>query len=80
MIPKKMRSSGQKDLFRSRLEQMVNRKHPLYKLAHEIDWGEFEEAYCYKGYRGSEAIEGTTIHLINRKKKSVSRWEWKWFK
>jgi transposase, IS5 family len=35
---------------------------------------------CDKGYRGSGIIEGTTIKLTNRKKKSVSRWEWKWFK
>ena len=49
MIPKKMRSSGQKDLFRSRLEQMINRKHPLCMLAREIEWGVFEEAFgpCY---------------------------------
>jgi IS5 family transposase len=39
-----------------------------------------KEAYCDKGYRGSETIEGTTIQLTNRKKKSVSRREWKWFK
>ena len=39
-----------------------------------------KEAYCDKGYRGSETIEGTTIQLTNRKKKSVSRWGWKWFK
>ena len=45
MTPKKMRSSGQKDLFRSRLEQMINRKHPLCKLAHEIDWRVFEEEF-----------------------------------
>jgi len=49
MIPKKMRLSGQKDLFRSPLEQMINRKHPLCKLAQEIDWGVFEEEFgpCY---------------------------------
>jgi IS5 family transposase len=39
-----------------------------------------KEAYCDKGYRGSGIIEGTTVKLTNRKKKSVSRWEWKWFK
>jgi IS5 family transposase len=37
-----------------------------------------QEAYCDKGYRGSELIEGTTVKVTNRKKKSVSRWEWKW--
>src|SRR3989339_662812 len=45
MKPKKMKSSGQKDLFRSRLEQMINRKHPLCKLADEIDWRVFEEEF-----------------------------------
>ena len=45
MMPKKIRSSGQKDLFRSRLENMINRKHPLCRLAQEIDWGVFEEAF-----------------------------------
>jgi IS5 family transposase len=45
MIPKKIRSSGQKDLFRSRLEQMINRKHPLCRLADEIDWRVFEEEF-----------------------------------
>jgi len=39
-----------------------------------------KEAYCDKGYRGSGIIEGTTVKLTNRKKKSVSRREWKWFK
>ena len=39
-----------------------------------------KEAYCDKGYRGSEIIEGTTVQVTNRKKKSVSRREWKWFK
>lgn len=39
-----------------------------------------QEAYCDKGYRGSGIIEGTTVKVTNRKKKSMSRREWKWFK
>jgi len=31
-------SSDQGDLFRSRLDQILNRQHPLYRLADSIDW------------------------------------------
>ena len=33
------------DLFRSSLEQILNRKHPLYKLANKIDWGSFDKSF-----------------------------------
>lgn len=33
------------DLFRSDLEQMLNRKHPLYVLANKIDWNRFDKSY-----------------------------------
>ena len=33
------------DLFRSHLEQILNRKHPLFVLADRIDWTGFEEAF-----------------------------------
>jgi IS5 family transposase len=33
------------DLFRSRLEQILDRKHPLYVLANKIDWKRFEQSY-----------------------------------
>ena len=33
------------DLFRSRLDNMLNRRHPLYRLAHKIDWGFFEKEF-----------------------------------
>jgi hypothetical protein len=31
-------SNDQGDLFRSRLDQMLNRQHPLFKLADSIEW------------------------------------------
>ncbi len=31
-------TSDQGDLFRSRLDQILNRRHPLYRLADSIDW------------------------------------------
>jgi len=33
------------DLFRSRLEQILDRKHPLYVLANKIDWKRFDQSY-----------------------------------
>jgi IS5 family transposase len=33
------------DLFRSSLEQILNKKHPLYVLANKIDWGRFDKSY-----------------------------------
>ncbi len=33
------------DLFRSSLEQILNRKHPLYALANKIDWERFDKSF-----------------------------------
>jgi IS5 family transposase len=38
MRPKERRDSGQKDLFRARLDQVVDMRHPLAKLAASVDW------------------------------------------
>jgi IS5 family transposase len=38
MRPKERRDSGQTDLFRARLDQILDLKHPLVRLAHEIGW------------------------------------------
>ena len=35
----------QGDLFRSRLDQILNRQHPLFKLADSIDWSVFEREF-----------------------------------
>lgn len=43
MRPKERRDSGQTDLLRSRLDQIVNVNHPLVKLAKAIDWCFLEE-------------------------------------
>ncbi|HVO65660.1 MAG TPA: IS5 family transposase [Syntrophales bacterium] len=40
-----------------------------------------QHAYCDKGYRGSpKFIEQTEIHLANKKKKSMTASEWKWYR
>jgi IS5 family transposase len=50
MLPKEPRDGGQSDLFKARLDQMVDLQHPLAKLARQIDWGflseKFGEAYA----------------------------------
>jgi len=38
-------SQDQGDLFRSRLDQFLNRQHPLFKLANSIDWSVFEKEF-----------------------------------
>lgn len=37
--------SDQGDLFRSRLDQFLNRQHPLFKLANTIDWSVFDKEF-----------------------------------
>jgi IS5 family transposase len=38
-------------------------------------------AYCDRGYRGHPGtIDGTVIHITGRRKKSLSRSAWRWFK
>lgn len=43
MRPKERRESGQTDLLRSRLDQILNMDHALVKLARSIDWRFLEE-------------------------------------
>lgn len=43
MRPTERRDSGQHDLLRGRLDQIVDLKHPMAKLAGTIDWGFLED-------------------------------------
>lgn len=43
MRPRERRESGQTDLWRSRLDQILDMDHPLVKLTRSIDWGFLEE-------------------------------------
>jgi IS5 family transposase len=45
MRPKERRESGQNDLFKARLDQIVDLDHPLAKLSRQIDWGFLEERF-----------------------------------
>ena len=45
MRPRERRESGKQDLFRSRLDQIIDMNHALAKLARSIDWGFLEERF-----------------------------------
>src|SRR3954466_2272226 len=45
MRPNERRQSGQSDLFRARLDQIVDLDHPVVKLAAAIDWRFLEEQF-----------------------------------
>ena len=45
MRPKERRESGEQDLFRSRLDQIIDLEHALVKLAKVIDWSFLEEKF-----------------------------------
>ncbi len=45
MRPKQATATPQDDLFRARLENLVDLRHPLVRLAGLIDWGRFEAEF-----------------------------------
>src|SRR5215472_3871929 len=45
MRPRERRESSEQDLFRSRLDQIIDMKHALVKLARAIDWGFLERTF-----------------------------------
>jgi transposase, IS5 family len=45
MRPREQRESGEQDLFRSRLDQIIDAKHALAKLARTLDWRFLEESF-----------------------------------
>jgi transposase, IS5 family len=58
MRPKQHKTSGSNDLFRARLDQIINLKHELAQLAGKIDWGfidaEIAPLYSENGRPGIE--------------------------
>ncbi|SDD34868.1 transposase, IS5 family [Bradyrhizobium brasilense] len=57
MRPKKHRTTGSGDLFRARLDQIINMKHELVQLAGKVDWdwidGEIAPLYSENGRPGN---------------------------
>lgn len=58
MRPKKTQPGGAGDLFRARLDQIINMSHELVRLAHELDWEwideELAELFSTEGRPGTE--------------------------
>jgi IS5 family transposase len=57
MRPKKHETTGSADLFRARLDQIINMRHELVQLARKIDWefidGEIAPLYSDGGRPGN---------------------------
>src|SRR5438552_3222483 len=45
MRPRERRETSEQDLFRSRLDQIIDMKHSLVTLARTVDWGFLEQAF-----------------------------------
>ena len=58
MRPRERRESREQDLFRSRLDQIIDTKHALVKLARTIDWRFLEEKFgaVYKDGAGQPPL------------------------
>ena len=58
MRPKQRQTTGEGDLFRARLDQIIDLQHELVQLAGKIDWdwldGEIAPLYSDKGRPGIE--------------------------
>jgi IS5 family transposase len=61
MQPKKYQDKL--DLFRSCLDQILNQKHPLYRLSHQIDWTYFENKFG-STYADGVGSPGKPIRLM----------------
>jgi hypothetical protein len=58
MRPKERMDSGQKDLFRARLDHIVEMKHPLAKLAGSVDWKFLETRFGAARGRPKRVLHG----------------------
>jgi transposase, IS5 family len=58
MRPRKPEKNGSSDLFRARLDQIINMRHELVRLAGAIDWdwldGELADRFSDSGRPGTE--------------------------
>jgi IS5 family transposase len=59
----KKREQSQEELFKSRLDQMLDPRHPLFRLSNAIDWEFFEEEFG-KFYTEKMGRPGKPIRLL----------------
>lgn len=63
MQPKSQKEDKQSDLFRERLDNILNRRHELYRLAGLIDWDVLEKEFG-KFYAAKKGRPGIPIRLM----------------
>jgi transposase, IS5 family len=63
MKPREIRDSGEHDLFRSRLDQIIDMNHPLVKLAKTVKWERLEQA-CGEAYRDGPGMPPLPTRLM----------------
>lgn len=63
MKPRETEKSGAEDLFRERLENLIDLRHRLVKLAEAFDWPVFEEAFGAL-YDADQGRPGVPIRLM----------------
>jgi len=59
----KKRVQNQEELFKSRLDQMLSPRHPLYCLSNAIDWTYFEDEFGSL-YTEKKGRPGKPIRLL----------------
>ena len=57
MRPKKSETTGEGDLFRARLDQIINPKHELVQLAGRIDWAWIDQRSPLHSGNGRPGVE-----------------------
>jgi len=63
MKPREIRTSGEQDLFRSRLDQIIDMQHQLVKLAARVNWVRLE-AVCGEAYRDGPGMPPLPTRLM----------------
>jgi hypothetical protein len=63
MKPRERRDAGEQDLFRSRLDQIINLKHELVKLSHAVSWGSLETG-CGEAYTDGPGMPHLPTRLM----------------
>ena len=70
-------ADGESDLFRHRLDNLIDMRHELVRLSGLIDWQRFDEAfgtlYAEKGRPGLPTRLMVGLHLIKHARGPVSR-------
>ncbi len=71
--PRERRETGEQDLFRARLDQILNMQHELVRLAQEIDWAALEARFgaVYFQYLCGEEF---FCHELPFDRSSMTRW------